>query len=179
MSLRRPMPTLPRGQRQRAEATACVIAVPVVSPQRAVHERRVLVKPHDWTREAVVHRARIDAGDPQFEQPWDAERAARVVAAVNEAARRLGVEIASIETTDRLAYGVPLPPADPRSLAVAACASAASAGTWVTLSPKLASRDGRFWRRERGRLLNFRPARDVHLTHEVRAAVRDLLRQPR
>ena len=177
MSLPRPMPTLPRGRRQRAEATTCVIAVPVVSPQRAVHERRVLVKPHDWTREAVVHRAKTDAGDPQFEQPWDDGRAARVAAAATEAARRLAVELTSIETADRLAYNIPLPPADPRSLAVAACASAASAGTWVTLSAKLASRDGRFWRRERGRLLNFRPAGDLHLTRDVRAAVRDLLRR--
>ena len=178
----RPMPALPRGPRARPAPATCDVVVPRVSPQRAAHERRVLVKPHDWTRAAVAHRMRLDAGDPAFEQPWDDRRRRRVAEACRAAAGRLSLDLhdlidagAADAADAHFAVRLPLGPLAAASLAVAACASAASPGTWVQIG-KLAARDARFFRREHGRLLNYRPAPDVHLSRDVRSAVRDLLK---
>ncbi len=155
------------------------LAVPIVSPQRAVHEQRVLVKPHDWTRGAIVHRLKVDAGDPTYEQPWTPDVADALERAASEAARRLDVALrqAPPDADERLAWLLPTID-DGLARTIAACASAAAPDLWLTLAGgrHLALRAGKFWRRERGKLLHYKPAPDVHLPRDLRAVVRDLLR---
>ena len=64
-----------------------------------------------------------------------------------------------------------VPPADlPRAMAFAVLLSLAFPGVWLVLG-RLYLRDGRFFRRRRGRELVLVPANDVHLSRELRAAV--------
>ena len=173
------MPNFPRGRRQkRPSPEAYRLAVPVVSPQRQVHEQRVLVKPHDWTRGAVAHRLKVDGGDPTYEQPWDDASAGPLQRACSEAANRLDLTVESAEpdADERLAWTISTLDAG-LARTLAACASAAASDLWLTLAGerRLAVKAGKFWRRERGRLLHYKPAPDIHLPRDLRASVRDLL----
>ena len=169
VSLPKPMPSLPRGRRGlKPTPPSLAIEVPRRSPQRELHELRVLMKPHDWTRDAVRHRKAVDRDDPLGEQPWRDEDAATISKAAAAAAERLGLEV----TVDREGEDVRLRVAfadatEPMARAVAACCSAAVPHLWLTFG-RLAVYDGKFWRRERGVRFSLKPAPDVHLPREVR-----------
>ena len=170
------MPHFPRGARRpKPPPAALVLAVPLVSPQRRLHALRAFVKPHDWTREAVRHRIEADA-DGSMEQAWAAEFRPVALQAAAVAAERLGVgfEVAAAgeEHKLRLTFAGETPPELARAVGVVC--SRRLPQTWWTLD-QLALLGGRFWRRQRGRLLHLRPAADVHLPRDVRASIRDLL----
>ena len=170
------MPQFPRGARRpKPPPAALVLEVPLVSPQRRLHALRAFVKPHDWTREAVRHRIEADA-DGSVEQPWQPAFRAVALAAATVAAERLGVAVAVAEddANARLRLAFDRDTAAELARAVGVVCSRRLPQTWWTLDA-LALLDGRFWRRERGRLLHLRPAADVHLPRDVRARVRDLL----
>ena len=170
----RPIAQFPRGPRRRWATEDLDVIVPLRSPQRSAHELRVLMKPHDWTRSAVQHRAAVDAGDPAGEQPWADDLAERLVAVASEAASRLGATVEAVEAVGEERLRLRVKP-DTAARGVALCCSAASPELWLTLG-RLAVRGRQFWRRERGRKPNYRVAKDVGLTREDRALLRDLLR---
>ena len=171
----RPFPSFPRGGRPTApRPAALLLEVPALSPQRQLHALRAFVKPHDWTREAVRHRLETDA-DGSIEQEWRDGYAPLALAAASEAAGRLGVTFKKIDRGEaRLRLRFSDATGEDLSRAVAVVCSSRLPRTWWTLG-RLSLFGGRFWRRERGRLLHLRPAADVHLRRDIRAAVRDLL----
>ena len=59
----------------------------------------------------------------------------------------------------------------PLAMAFAVVLSEALPGVWLVLG-RLYVRDGRFFRRERGVKLNLVPATNVHLSREIRGALR-------
>jgi hypothetical protein len=172
------MPSLPWGHRRsRADPTDSLLIVPVVSPQRAVHEERALIKPHDWTRAAIQHRLQVDAGRPEVEQPWQPSAAGTLADVARQAATRLGVTLRPVEPAsgEHLRLAIDRPPRDPATLAVGTCCSIHRPELWFTLG-RLVLHQGGFWRRQRGRMLHYSRATDVHLPRPVRQQLADLLR---
>ena len=134
---------------------------------------RAFVKPHDWTREAIRHRLETDA-DGSYEQPWEPEYARQATDAAARAAERLGVSYEAVPGATHLSFRFAPGTAAELARAVGVVCSRRLPRTWWTVD-RLALLDGRFWRRQRGRMLHLKPAPDVHLPREVRAAIRDLL----
>ncbi len=134
------------------------------------------MKPHDWTRAIVQHRVGTDRGDPQVEQPWRDELAEPLLHAAAVAAERLGRAVHAVEPGSNERLRLAVTPHDEDAIrGVALCCNAIEPALWLTVG-KLAVSGGRFWRRERGRLLNYRVAKDVGLTRETRQLLRDLLK---
>jgi hypothetical protein len=177
----KPMRATIRGGRRRARPPEALVVVPILSPRRQVKERRVLMKPHDWTRAAVAERVRVDAGAPDVEQPWDEAMADAVVKRAQDAAARVSALVEPLPTTgDHLRLQVLSlegSPEDDLTRLVAACCSATHRGLWLTFG-KLAVCDTAFWRLGRGMNAEYQRAKDVHLPRDLRATVRDLLRLP-
>lgn len=203
----RPFPEHPWGRspywRKAKRRGPLVLEVPLGSPQRALHARRVVIKPHDWTREAIRHR--LDVNDrADAEQVWRDEWIEVLRESATETAARLGLNIeidsepegaaaagdADVATDARAEAESTEPMRSPQHIcarvrfaqdtpqalarAVALACSARLPRTWFCMG-RLALLGGKFWRRERGYRLHLRPVRDVHLPREVRAKIRDLL----
>lgn len=190
MTMARPFLHSLRGRRKRIPAPL-ELNVPALSPQRVMHAMRVVVKPHDWTRDAIRHRLDTD-GDAGAEQVWTPDSAPFLDDLARRACERLGmVPIPTAELGDAPApgglseLGIKLPPSLWRlkfapetplghRRGLAEVCSRHLPATWFWLEP-LAVRGGRFWRREKGFRLHLRVANDVHLPREVRAVLKGLL----
>lgn len=201
----RPLAEHPWGRspywRRRARHGALVLEVPLGSPQRALHAQRVVIKPHDWTRQAIRHRLDVD-DRAEAEQIWQPSWFELLRETAAEAAGRLGVDlqiesepagavaqglsVGREEAADswqvlrvpeqvsaRVKFAPDTPPVLARAVALAC--SARLPRTWFCMG-RLALLGGEFWRRERGYRLHLRPVRDVHLPRQVRAKIRDLLK---
>ena len=133
---------------------------------------RALMKPHEWTRGAVEHRA--------AEQPWPAdavETVRQTTAAVAERLRIDGPPETHLPDGGDFWLVIEFPDEQvdlARALAVAL--STKLPGLWLTLD-RLYVRDGRFFRRKRDNTFKFRivAATNVHLPREVRAELRGLI----
>lgn len=166
----RPFPSLGgRRRRPRVPPTRVLVGVPRISPERELAAIQALIKPQAG-RALAQH---IDAG----EQHWPADARDRT-AAVEAVAR----DYFDLELTIHLpAAGEYLAVAGvdggtlPAALAAGLFLSRAFPGTWVVVG-RLFARDETFYRRERGVKLNLRPAGDVHLSREMRAAYRQAVR---
>ncbi|MEM7809462.1 MAG: hypothetical protein AAF561_15245, partial [Planctomycetota bacterium] len=174
----RPMRTIARGKRRPRSPSMLAIVVPVVSPKRASDELRVLMKPHDWTRNAVRHRVAIDAGKAEIEQPWQAEDAGPLVDRAIEAAGRLSLGLTSVEpeSDERLRLEVEPSPLRPEAVetrlhAIALACSFCLPKLWL-LAGRLAVHDCRFWRLARGATPHWVEHKSKHLTREDRATLR-------
>ncbi|HEX8913488.1 MAG TPA: hypothetical protein VF796_14100 [Humisphaera sp.] len=160
----RQIPSLGR-RRRRPAATEVLLAVPRVSPERELAVLRALMKPQ--AGRALVHQ--IDNG----EQPWNERSAARAAAAAGLARAHLGWGGDVVFPPAGEYHALATFPAEamPTALAVALLLSRALPGAWVVVG-RLFVLDEVVHRRERGVKLTLRPARDVHLPREVRAAYR-------
>lgn len=167
----RPIPSLGGRRLHRRPPTGrLLLAVPRLSPERELATLRALMKPQE-------KRALLDRLDDGM-QPWPADGADRVrsVAAVAEA--RLGF-VADFHTPDAgeyLAVAGFDAEALPVALAAALLLSHRLPGAWVVVG-RLYALDGQFYRRERGVKLNLKPAADVHLSRDLRAALREAVRE--
>ncbi len=156
--------------------------MPLHSPKRQADELRVLMKPHDWTRQALVHRVAADAGRPEVEQPWHADDEAVLLERAMKAADRLTLTLQTVETDadERLrleVVGTTGPAVESSLRAVAATCSALRPKLWFVIG-RVAMHQGQFWRRKRGATPQWIEHKSLHLTRDARAAVRDLLKRP-
>jgi hypothetical protein len=165
----RPIPSLGGRRRRGPPVGRLLLAVPRVSPERELATLRALMKPQE--KRALLDR--IDDG----EQPWPADGPARVLAAAAAARGRLGfaAEVHLPAAGEYRAVAGFDAAALPAALAAALLLSHRLPGAWVVVG-RLYARDGQFYRRERGVKLTLRPAADVHLSRDLRAAVRALVR---
>ena len=188
--LPRPVPHNLRGRRRatpKPARPAAMLACPRRSPAWEFESLEVLMRPHDYRREAIAHRRAVAGeGEAAGLQPFAPADAARAVAVARDAAGRLGLPALGDDA-------VALPPAGDYHLVVAFALAADAAdlaralavavsravpAAWFTLDAgprRLFLLGGRFHRRERGYKLNLRPARDVHLPRGVRAKLRGLV----
>jgi hypothetical protein len=139
-----------------------------VAPDYELGALRVLMKPHDWTRGAIEHRAPL--------QVLPAGAGAVVTHVRDAVARRLGVEppVYFPEAGDFLFVAEFSESETDAARALAVALSRKLAGVWLTVD-RLFVRDGRFFRRERGFKLNLVEATNVHLKRDVRARLKDLV----
>jgi hypothetical protein len=166
----RPLPTTPHGPRRRRPADAgrrLLLACPRVAPDWELGALRVLMKPHDWTRGAIEHRTPLQA--------WPGSATARVEAARDEVAQRLGFSPALHFPDGGDFYFVAeyAPAQLDAARALALVVSRRLPGVWLTLD-RLFVRDARFFRRERGYKFDLVEATNVHVSRATRAALRGL-----
>ena len=167
------MAQFPRARRRaRPRRDTILLACPRVSPQWELSALDLLMRPHDFRRDALAHRGGA--------QPWTPADASRVAAVLAEAAGRLLMDLefaleSALPSAGDFHLAVPIPAADePAARGLVAAASAAAPHLWFTLG-RLFVKNGRFHRRERGYKLNLRLASDVHVPREVRGALKGLL----
>ena len=163
----RPFPVIPRGpRRRRPKPETLLLACPRVAPDWELGALRALMKPQ--THGAIAHRKAL--------QPWSAASARAVDAARRDVHARLGFDAELHFPLDGEYFFA-------AEVEQAACEDAK--GFALVVSKRLPElwfvlgrtfvKAGQFYRRERGFKLNLIPASNVHLTREVRAALRDLL----
>ena len=166
----RPLPTLPHGPRRRPRHAGrrLILACPKVSPEWELGALRVLMKPHDWTRGAIMHREK--------EQPLPRGGAAAVEEARALVRERIGFDF-EVHLPDAGEFHfiaeVPETSRD-EAAALALVLSRQLPGVWLTLD-RLFIRDGRFFRRASGFKFNLVKASNVHFPRGMRAALRDVL----
>ena len=167
----RPLPTLPHGPRRRRDVGAdrlLLLACPRVSPEWELRALRVLMKPHDWTRRAVGHRAPA--------QQWPRHAAERVEEARRIARERIDFHV-NIHLPQAGDFFLLAEVAERRvaeGRAFALVLSRRLPGLWFAFD-RLFARDGRLFRRERRFKFDLVEAKSVHLPRAVRAALRDVL----
>ena len=162
----RPFPVLPRGPRRVPKPKPQrLLAVPRVAPDWELGALEALMMPKAKTRDAIRHRS--------SQQAWPADAAARVEAACALARDRLGYDPQPhLPDAGDFLLAMSVDEVDlPRAMAFAVLLSNALPAVWIILG-RLYVRDGRFFRRERGVKLNLIPAAKVHLTRQMRAAIR-------
>ena len=169
--MRRPLPTLPRGPRRTRSAdrpVEMILACPRVSPEWELKALRALIKPHDFTRNAIAHRK---AG-----QPWSAASAHLVEQVRSEVREKIGFDPrphfpqgGDFHMMCRLTRS-DIDAARAFALAV----SRRLPGLWLTLD-RVYVRDGRFHRRTPGKTFRLVETTTIHLPRPLRAALRDCL----
>lgn len=164
-----PVPSL-RSRRRRPPATELLLAIPRISPERELAVIQALIKPQ--TGRSLRHQ--IDTG----EQAWPADAAERIGRVTAAAARHLHLHLTLHQPPEGEfhAIGRSSPNVRPAALAAALLLSHMFPGVWIVFD-RLFIRDGNFYRRERGVKLNLRPASNVHLTRQLRAAYTRALRE--
>ena len=163
------MAQFPRARRRaRPRRDTILLACPRLSPQWELSALDLLMRPHDFRRDALAHRGGA--------QPWTPADAQRVAAVLAEAAGRLLMDLdPALPPAGDFHLAVPIPAADePAARGLVAAISVAAPHLWFTLG-RLFVKNGRFHRRERGYKLNLRFASDVHVPREVRGALKGLL----
>lgn len=167
------MPATPRGPRRQVSPEAVALLLPRLDPTWELAALTALMKPP--RRATVVAHA---SAEQRLQAGW----AGRVGERAEVVAGRLGVGVTVEwpEGGDFLAVVRVDPATDEVYRAMAVVLSSATPGlAWkLTVTGGLGSlvvRDGRFFRRTRRTRLTLSPARDVHLSREVRAAVSDLI----
>ena len=166
----RPLPTTPHGPRRRRRADAdrrLMLTCPRVAPDWELGALRVLMKPHDWTRGAIAHRAPL--------QPWLPSACPAIEAARDQIAHRLGFspELHFPDGGDFYFVAEYTQSQLDAARALALVISRRLPGVWLTLDRQFV-RDGRFYRRERGYKFDLVEATNVHLSRATRAALRGL-----
>jgi hypothetical protein len=122
------------------------------------------MKPHDWTRGAIEHRAPAQA--------WPPGAPSAVEAARDAVADRLGF-CPALHFPDAGDFHFVTECAEHQLEAARALALVVSLrlpGLWLTLD-RLFVLDGRFFRRERGHKFDLVEATNVHLSRATRAAL--------
>lgn len=163
----RPFPVHPRGIRKPPpRRERLLLACPRVSPEWEIAALRALVKPQ--TKGAVEHRTGL--------QRWPRNGSQIVGEVCPLIAGRLNATFEP-HLPDAGEYHFLLhAPADQAAAlrALALSLSARLPSLWFVLG-RLFVHNGRFFRRRFGYRLELRPATNVHLPRDVRAAVKDLL----
>jgi hypothetical protein len=138
-----------------------------VAPDYELGALRVLMKPHDWTRGAIAHRAPL--------QPWPQGARTAVEAGRDAVAQRLDFSPALHfpDAGDFFFVAEYIESQLEPARALGLVLSRRLPGLWLTLD-RLFVRDGRFFRRERGFKFNLVEAGNVHLSRATRAALRGL-----
>lgn len=162
------MPANSRGpRRKRVVRDALLLACPRVSPEWELAALKTLIKPQMGGR--IAHRHGL--------QPWPRDGEAMVTQIATRVNELVGFAPAfHFPTSGDYQFAASFTPAqqhEARGLALAI--SKALPGVWLTCE-RLFLRDGQFYRRRRGFMLELSPARDVHLPAGLRAALRDVLR---
>lgn len=143
-----------------------LLACPRVSPEWELAALRALIKPQ--TKQSITHRT--------ARQPWTRQCDSVVASACGDLAERLGVRFEPHLSPDgdyHLFLEFPGSDVEPAK-ALALLLSRRLPKHWLVFD-RLLVHNGRFYRRRRGYMLTLRPASDVHLRRDIRAAVRDLL----
>jgi hypothetical protein len=126
------------------------------------------MKPHDFTRDAIAHRP--------AEQPWPSGAEGLADAVGRAVHERTGYDPHPhfpAAGDFRMVCRVAGHDAD-AARAFALALSRRLPGVWLTLD-RLYVRDGKFFRRERGKKFRIVETSSVHLPRALRAALRDLL----
>ncbi len=168
-SVMRPIAAWPRGKpRRRRVAERHLLGIPRLCPHWEMSALRVLCKPRPARREAIVHRSSVQRWTPA---------AGRVVTAVAlELEERFGMTFEVHFPGSGEFYFVASFAAEEFELAkgFAVVVSRRLPELWMTLG-RLYVREGRFYRRRRGYMLELSPATNVHLGREMRAALKGML----
>ena len=167
--MRRPLPVHPRGpRRQRPRAETLLFACPRVAPDWELAALRALMKPQ--MRGAIENKPAA--------QVWPAGAETLVRSACRGVRDRLGYEPGALHFPRAGDYHFVAELIEQNVDAAKGLAVAVSTrlpGQWFVFG-RLFLRKGQFFRRQHGYKLKLVPARNVHLTRGVRAALRDLLR---
>ena len=170
--MRRPLPTLPRGPRRTRPArrpVEAILACPRISPEWELNALRALMKPHDFTRDAIAHR--------RAEQPWSAASTHAVEQVGSAVRERIGFDArphfppsGDFHMICRVARSDDMNAARAFALAV----SRRLPEVWLTLD-RVYLRGGRFHRRTPGKTFRLVEITSIRLPRPLRAALRDLL----
>jgi len=144
-----------------------MLACPRVSPEWELAALRALIKPQ--TKAAIAHRS--------AKQLWTRDADGIVAVACDRVAERLGARFEPHLSPDGdYHFFLEFPASDVEpAKALALLLSRRLPKHWLVFD-RLLVHNGRFYRRRRGYMLTLRPASDVHLKRDIRAAVRDLLK---
>jgi hypothetical protein len=163
----RPFPVIPRGpRRRRPTPETLLLACPRVAPDWELGALRALMKPQ--TRGTIAHRKAL--------QPWAAASVRVVEHARQDVHARLGfdAELHFPAEGDYLFAAQIDRAACEEAKGLALVASKRLPNLWFVLG-RTFIKGGRFYRRERRFKFRLVPASNVHLTRDVRGALRDLL----
>ena len=167
--VRRPLPVHPRGpRRQRPRAETLLFACPRVAPDWELAALRALMKPQ--TRAGIENKPAAQA--------WPAGAETLVRATCRAVRDRLDYEPAALHFPRAGDYFFVTELNDrdfDAAKGLAVTVSARLPEQWFVFG-RLFLRKGQFFRRTHGYKLNLVRAGNVHLTRNVRSALRDLLR---